>query len=403
MAAGDLHRHRRLRDRCVRVDRPGGAAHEAGSRRHGEPLRHRRPLRRVVADPRGRRSLGVGRPAGAVPDRAPAGIRVHRRTGGPAPGRAADERAISTGRGRVLGRVLPRRPPRFPPPRPAGLDRELAARYDGRTARVSRPPARDGAEVSGSPLGSDRDLAGRGPTVGANTVRVRSRSPPPRLPGAVGNGVVAGRLPPLQPRKCALQRGRPDPVSVRVHGGAQPRRHPLPRSARRAAAASLRPATRARSEPRRRCRAARRDGGGGRRAGSRRLRPLRARGRHPPHRHRPVRRHHPHVRQRLVSGGSDPGPSRRPGGRRRHRRPRRHRRHGRGIAAHEPARSRNRGRDRLRRRPERDLDGERRGDVPVVHARARGRDETPVARRERIRRRRGRRRAPSAAQVRRCT
>jgi hypothetical protein len=72
-----------------------------------------------------------------------------------------------------------------------------------------------------------------------------------------------------------------------------------------------------------------RDGGGGRRARCRRLRPLRARGRDPPHRHRPDRRHHPHVRQRLVSGSSDRGPSRRAGRRRRHRRSRRHRRHGR--------------------------------------------------------------------------
>ena len=54
-------------------------------------------------------------------------------------------------------------------------------------------------------------------------------------------------------------------------------------------------------------------------------------------------------------------------------------------------------------RPERDLDGERRRDVPVIHTRARRRDEPPVARRERIRRRRGRRRAASAAQVQRCT
>ena len=53
-------------------------------------------------------------------------------------------------------------------------------------------------------------------------------------------------------------------------------------------------------------------------------------------------------------------------------------------------------------RPERDLDGERRGDVPVVQARARRRDETQVARPERVRRRRGRRCAASAAQVRRC-
>src|SRR6185503_7696539 len=143
-------------------------------------------------DPRGRRRLGISGPAGAVPDRAPAGIRIHRRTGGPAPGRAADERAISTGRGRVLGRVLPRRPPRFPSARPAGIDRGLAAGYDGRTARVSRPPARDGAEVPGSPLGSDREFAGHGPTVGANTVRVGARSSPARLPGAVGDGVVAG-------------------------------------------------------------------------------------------------------------------------------------------------------------------------------------------------------------------
>ena len=79
----------------------------------GEPLRHRRPLRRVLADPRRRRSLGVGAPPGAVPDRAPDRVRVHRRTGGPAPGRAADEGAISAGRGRVLGRVPPRRPPRL--------------------------------------------------------------------------------------------------------------------------------------------------------------------------------------------------------------------------------------------------------------------------------------------------
>ena len=40
----------------------------------------------------------------------------------------------------------------------------------------------------------------------------------------------------------ALQRGRPDTVPVHVHGGAQPRRHPLPRPARRPSAAPFRPA-----------------------------------------------------------------------------------------------------------------------------------------------------------------
>ena len=254
----------------------------------------------------------------------------------------------------------------------------------------------------GSPRGSDRDLAGHGPAIGASAVCVGARSAAPRLPGAVGDGLVAGRLPALQPCARALQRGRPDPVPVRVHGGAQPRGHPLPRSRRRSADAPIRPAARAGAEPRRRCGVARGHGRGGRRAGRRRLQPLRACGRGSPLRHRPDRRHHPHVRQRLVPGGSDRGPSRRAGGRRRHRRSRRHRRHGRGVAAHEPARPRDRRRDRLRRRPERDLDGERRGDVPVVHARARRRDETPVARRERVRGRRGRRRAASAAQVRRC-
>ena len=176
---------------------------------------------------------------------------------GPTPGRAADEGAVPAGRGRLLGRVSPRRPPRNPAPRPAGIDRAPAARYDGCTARVPRPPARDGAEVPGSPLGSDRDLAGSAAAAGTNAVRVGPRSPPPRLPGAVGDGVVAGRLPPLQPCERALQRGRPDPLPVRVHGGAQPRGHPLPRAPRRSADAPLRPATRTGAEPRRRRRVAR--------------------------------------------------------------------------------------------------------------------------------------------------
>ena len=203
MAPRDVHRHRRLRHRRIRVHRSGGPPDETGARRHGEPRQHRRPLRRVLADPRSRRSLGVGGPPGAVPDRTPDGIRVHRRPGGPTPGRAADEGAIPAGRGRVLGRVPPRRPPRNPAPRPAGIDREPAARYDRCTARVSRPPARDGAEVPGSPLGSDRDLAGNAAAAGTDAVRVGPRSAPPRLPGAVGHGVVAGRLPPLQP--CATR------------------------------------------------------------------------------------------------------------------------------------------------------------------------------------------------------
>ena len=123
------------------------------------------------------------------------------------------------------------------------------------------------------------------------------------------------------------------------------------------------------------------DGRRRRRAGRCRIQPLRACSRDSPLRHRPDRRHHPHVRQRLVPGRSDPGPSRRAGRRRRHRRSRRHRRHGRGAAAHEPARTRDRRRDRLRCRLERGLDGKRRGDVPVVHTRTRRRDATPVARR----------------------
>ena len=164
---------------------------QARSCRDGQPLHRRRPLRRVVADPRGRRSLGLRGAPGAVPDRAPDGIRVHRRPGGPTPGCAADEGAVSAGRGRILGRVPPRRPPRHPTPRPARIDREPAARRDGRTARVPRPPARDGAEVSGSPFGSGRGLARSGPSVGTDAVRVGPRSPPPRLPVAVGHGLVA--------------------------------------------------------------------------------------------------------------------------------------------------------------------------------------------------------------------
>ena len=254
-------------------------------------------------------------------------------------------------------------------------------------------------EVRSAPAEASHEAA---TAVGTDAVRVGPRSSPPRLPVAVGDGLVARRLPPLQPRARALQRRRPDPVPVGVHGAAQPRRHPVPRAPCRSADASLRPATRTGAEPRRRRSAARSDGRGGRRAGRRRVRPLRACGRDPPRRHRPDRRHHPHVGQRLVPGGSDRGPPRSTGGRGRHRRSRGDRRHWCRAAAHEPPRPRDRRGDRLRCRPERGLDGERRGDVPVVHARARRRDETPPARRERVRCRRGRRRAASAAQVRRC-
>ena len=46
-----------------------------------DPRSARRTLRGVLADPRGGRRLGIGRPPRAVPDRAPAGVRLHRRTG----------------------------------------------------------------------------------------------------------------------------------------------------------------------------------------------------------------------------------------------------------------------------------------------------------------------------------
>ena len=78
-------------------------------------------------------------------------------------GRLLDVRQMKERFPRVVGGFsvgfLARWPPRHPAPRPARLDREPAARHDGRAARVPRPPARDGAEVPRGPRGSGRDAA----------------------------------------------------------------------------------------------------------------------------------------------------------------------------------------------------------------------------------------------------
>ena len=74
------------------------------------------------------------------------------------------------------------------------------------------------------------------------------------------------------------------------------------------------------------------------------IRPVRARGGRAPVRHRPHRRHHPHVRQCVVPDGPDQGPSGRAGGRGGHRRSRCDRRHGSGAPPHERDRPRVSGR-----------------------------------------------------------
>ena len=145
-------------------------------RRDGEPLGLRRPLRRVLADPRGGRRLGLGGSARPVPDRAPDGVRVHRRTGGPAARRAADEGAVSAHRGRVLGRVPPRRPARHPAPRPArARPSTCCSRRPSRSSRSSASCSR--------PSGDSRRCARlrpsprrKRPAVGADAVRARASS-----------------------------------------------------------------------------------------------------------------------------------------------------------------------------------------------------------------------------------
>ena len=124
--------------RRVRAHRPRGAPYETRSCRDREPRHPRLALRRVLADPRGGRRLGVGGPPRAVPDRAPAGLRLHRRTGRQAARRPADEGAVPSRRLGLRRRVPPRRPPRHPAPRPARFDRAPAARDDRRATRVPR-------------------------------------------------------------------------------------------------------------------------------------------------------------------------------------------------------------------------------------------------------------------------
>ena len=206
MAAGDLHRNRGVRNRRVRAHRAGGPPDATRACRDRESARPRRPLCRVLADPRGGRRLGVGAPPRAVPDRAADGVRVHWWTGGTTPRRAADEGAVPAHRDRILGGVSPRRPPRYPPPRAPRVDREPAAGHDGRATRVPRPPARDGAAVPGGTRGARPGVPGRRPAIVTRAVRVRPRPPPARLPGAVRDGLAVAGLPPLQPCAGAVQR-----------------------------------------------------------------------------------------------------------------------------------------------------------------------------------------------------
>ena len=245
------------------------------------------------------------RAPGAVPDRAPDRVRFHRRTGGPAPGRAADEGAVSAGRGRILGRVPPRRPPRHPAPRAAGIDRAPAARRDGCRARVRRPPARDGAAVSGSPLGSGGDVA-RGARPSARTLFASGLVLlllVYQVLSAMGSWLVDYLL---FNRAHAHYSGDDltrflswytallnlaDILFLALLAGPLMRRfglrlglvlNPAVVAALLVVMAVVR-----------------------RRAGRRASRALRARGRDPSPRHRPDRRHDPHVGQRLVPGGPD--------------------------------------------------------------------------------------------------
>ena len=145
-----------------------------------------------------------------------------------------------------------RRAPRHPPPRPARVDGALAPGDHGRGTRLPRSPARDGAPVSGGTDVPDRGGPDGHAAAAAHALRLGHRALPPRLSGAVRDGIVGRRLPPLRPRRGSLQRGRADGVPLGVHGGAQPRRHPLPRAPRRSAHAALRPSARAAPQPRRR-------------------------------------------------------------------------------------------------------------------------------------------------------
>ena len=301
MVAGDVHRDRRVRHGGVSAHRSSGAPHATRSRRDGRSRRLGGALRCVVADPRRRRRLGFGTPPRPLPDRTPDRLRVHRRAGGSTARRAADEGALPPRRVGIRGGLPGRRPPRDSAARSARVDGAPAPGHGGCTARVPRPPHRHRMALSGGPRRHPGVRARGRPATAPDPVRLRAGPAPPRVSGAVRDGLTGRRLPPLRPCCRAVQRGRADALSVRVHGAAQPGGHPFPRPSRRAADAAIRAAARTVPEPRRCRRRARRDGRRRSSAGRSDLRPLRASGRAPYRRHRDDRRHYAHVDQCRVS------------------------------------------------------------------------------------------------------
>ena len=325
MAAGDLHRHRGVRQRRVRAHRTCGPPHATRPHRRSDHRSARRTLRGLLADPHGGRRLGVGGPPRAVPDRAPAGLRLHRRTSRQAARRPSDEGEVPSRRVGIRRGIPSGRPPWDPPPRAPRVDRAPAARQHRSAARVPRPPHRDGAAVPGGARRARRGRARGCPATVADALRLGPRALPPPLPGAVSDGIAGGRLPPVRSRRSAIQRGRPDSIPVRLYRSPERGGHPLPRSFRRSVDAAIRPTARTRPEPRGRHRGARGHGRSRRRAGGGHLRRLRTGRRRPHRRHRGDRRNDAHIDQRLVPDRAGRGTARGAGGRGGHRRPRRDR------------------------------------------------------------------------------
>ena len=171
----------------------------------GAALGHRRR--------RGRR-MGLGAPAGAVPDPHPARVRVHRRAGRPAARHRRDQGLFPADHGGVPRRSRGRRLARRVAgdlARPDGVaaprDRDRPGRV--RRARVGdRPPLRVAAPRTRLRPGAGLH-AGRGgrllvPVVDAAPVRDALPGIAARLPGPVRTRQPAVRLPGLRPRERAV-------------------------------------------------------------------------------------------------------------------------------------------------------------------------------------------------------
>ena len=128
-----------------------------------DPRSARRALRGVLADPHRGRRLGVGGPPRAVPDRAPAGVRLHRRTGRQAARRPADEGAVPSRRVGIRRRDSSSAASSGSPSSPCS----------GRPSTCCSPPPQRSSRSSASssrPSGDSRRCAPRPP-------RTRRRSP----------------------------------------------------------------------------------------------------------------------------------------------------------------------------------------------------------------------------------